>query len=285
MDYALWEDEPMGPAIPQLPANTSGGQGNGLQIPYEQSQVQKTVMESRPAVQQQQIPVGNGTPAVSAPPMMGEQTRKDGGMVVPAVAIGGAATAYALTQPDLKNIGYYAEASDLWYILVAVLVVDVIVIFMTRYFPDTMGSSLNRWYTTFGLNGVIADVLIIVLVFLVARYIYTNYVEPNMAERSWSPWIFLGLFVGLGVIHDVAFYKLVIQNISRGTNSMIDLFKDYAESAGANAIFGDALMVAGSGILAMILKGQPDHVTGFVGILAAYCVPYILHTRPGAGSE
>lgn len=287
MEYALWEDEPMGPAIPQLPANTSGsqGQGNGLQIPYEPSQVQQVVMESRPAVHQQQVPLGNGTPAVSAPPMMGEQTRKDGSMVVPAVTVGGAATAYALTQPDLKNIGYYAEASDLWYIIVAVLVIDVIVIFLTRYFPATLGSNLNRWYTTFGLNGVIADVLIIVLVFLVARYIYTNYVEPNMAERVWSPWIFIGLFVGLGIIHDIGFYKFVIQPISRGTNSMIDLFKDYAESAGATAIFGDALMVAGSAILAMILKGQPDHVTGFLGVLAAYCVPYILHTKPGGGAE
>lgn len=285
MDYALWDDEPMGPAIPQLPAHTSGSQGgsNGLQIPYQPSQVQQVVMESRPAVQQQQIPMGNGTPAVSAPPMMAEQTRGES-MVVPAVAVGGAGVAYALAQPQLKNIGYFGEATDLWYIIVAVLVIDVLVIFLTRYFPATMGSNLNRWYTTFGLNAVLADVLIIVLVFLVARYVYTNYVEPSLAERVWSPWIFIGLFVALGVVHDFGFYKM-IQSMSRGTNSMIDLFKDYAEAGGFNIVFGDGLMVAGSGLLAMILKGQPDHVTGFIGVLAAYCVPYILHTKPGAGSE
>ena len=288
MEYALWEDEPMGPAIPALPANTSGSQGqaqgNGLQIPYQPNQVQQVVMESRPAVQQQQVPLGNGTPAVSAPPVMGEQTRKES-MMAPAVAVGGAGVAYALTQPQLKNIGYFGEASDLWYIFVAVLVIDVVVIFLTRYFPGTMGSNLNRWYTSFGLNAVLADVLIIVLVFLVARYVYTNYVEPNLAERVWSPWIFIGLFVGLGVIHDFGFYKLVIQPIARGTNSMIDLFKDYAEAGGFNVVVGDALMVAGSALLAMILKGQPDHVSGFLGVLAAYCVPYILHTKPGGGAE
>ncbi len=282
-EYALWVDEPMGPTMGsgyEQPQMTQQG-GNGYQA---SNPVNEMVMQQRPA---QQMPLGNGTPAVSAPPMAAEQTRKapEASYVAPVVLGAGVAAGAALAQPSLQNIGYYAEAGDFWYILVAVLIIDVIVIFLTRYYPSMMGSNLNRWYTTFGLNGVIADVLIIVLVFLVARYVYTSYIEPNMADRSWSPWIFLGLAIGLGMIHDVAFYKLVIQNISRGTNSMIDLFKDYSEAAGANAIFGDALMVAGSGLLAMVLKGQPAHLTGFLGFLAAYCVPYILHTRPGAGSD
>ncbi len=282
-EYALWVDEPMGPTMGsgyEQPQMTQQG-GNGYQA---SNPVNEMVMQQRPA---QQMPLGNGTPAVSAPPMAAEQTRKapEASYVAPVVLGAGVAAGAALAQPSLQNIGYYAEAGDFWYILVAVLIIDVIVIFLTRYYPSMMGSNLNRWYTTFGLNGVIADVLIIVLVFLVARYVYTSYIEPNMADRSWSPWIFLGLAIGLGMIHDVAFYKLVIQNISRGTNSMIDLFKDYSEAAGANAIFGDALMVAGSGLLAMVLKGQPAHLTGFLGFLAAYCVPYILHTRPGAGGQ
>jgi hypothetical protein len=286
MEYALWEDEPMGPTMGQgsgyeQPQMTQQG-GNGYQAPNPVNEM--VMQQQRPAPQ---MPLGNGTPAVSAPPMAAEQTRKapEASYVAPVVLGAGVAAGAALAQPSLQNIGYYAEAGDFWYILVAVLIIDVIVIFLTRYYPSMMGSNLNRWYTTFGLNGVIADVLIIVLVFLVARYVYTSYIEPNMADRSWSPWIFLGLAISLGMIHDVAFYKLVIQNISRGTNSMIDLFKDYSEAAGANAIFGDALMVAGSGLLAMVLKGQPAHVTGFLGFLAAYCVPYILHTRPGAGGQ
>lgn len=280
MDYALWNDEPMGPSVGSQ--NTQPQYGNNeLQVPHQQNPVQQTVMENR---QPQQMPLGNGTPAVSAPPMAMEQTRKtEEGMsnyVLPAVAVGAGVTAYAVTQPSLQNIGYFGETTDIWYILAAVLIVDVIVMFITRYYPHIMGSALNRWYSTFGLNAVLADVLIIVLVLLLARYIYTNYIEPGLADSSWSPWIFVGLAVGLGIFHDFAFYKLVIQNLTRGTNSIIDLFKDYAESGGFNIVFGDALMVGGSTVLAMVLKGQPAHVTGFLGVLAAYCVPYILHTRP-----
>jgi hypothetical protein len=279
MEYSMWEPEPMGPVMTgyEQPQMTQQG-GNGYEAP---NPVQKVVMDSRPTI----MPLGNGTPAVSAPPMAAEQTRKpaEASYMVPAVVAGGAAVGVALTQPALNNVGYYANVEDVWYIVLAVLIVEVIVLFMTRYYPNIMGSNLNRWYTSFGLNAVLADVLILVLVFFVARYVYTNHIEPNVVDRSWSPWIFLGVFVALGVIHDAAFYKLVIQNLSRGTNTMIDLMKDYSEAAGANAIFGDALMVAGSGLLAMILKGQPAHATTFLGFLAAYCIPYILHTRPGAG--
>ena len=293
MEYALWKDEPMGPVFGgadtganayQPPQNSAPG--NGLQVPHQSNPVQQVVMDSRPPVQQ--MPLGNGTPSVSMPPMgAAEQTRKEPmtSYTGPAVVVGGAGVAYALTQPELKNVGYYGETADLWYIFVAVLVVDVIILFMTRYFPETLGAALNRWYTSFGLSAVLADVLVIVAGFLLARYIYTNYVEPALAERSWSPWIFIGLLMLISVVHDFGFYKFVVQPMSRGTNAMIDLFKDYAESGGFKIVASDALMVGASALLAMILKGQPDHVTGFVGVLAAYCVPYILHTRPGGGSE
>jgi hypothetical protein len=39
--------------------------------------------------------------------------------------------------------------------------VDVIALFLTRYFPEKVGGeSLNDWYDNFGLEGVIADVLL-----------------------------------------------------------------------------------------------------------------------------
>jgi hypothetical protein len=276
MEYATWEAEPMGPVV---------------QTGFEQPQMSQQAKPQAGQQQQpvmQQMPLGNGTPAVSAPPMVPAQTRQVEEKfvaTVPVAVVGGAAAAYAISQPSLKNIGFYGEMSDLWYIFAGVLVVEAVVIILTRYYPETLGMNLNRWYSSFGLSAVLADILIIVIGFLLARYVYTNYVEPSLADRSWSPWIFIGTLVGIQLVHDIFFYKGVIQTVGRGTNSMIDLFKDYAEVAGAKILAGDAAMMVGSAVIAMILKGQPEHLTGFIGILAAYVIPYILHTKAGGGGS
>jgi hypothetical protein len=278
MEYATWEAEPMGPSVQ-----------TGFEQP-QMTQQAKPQQMTNPLQQpvMQQMPLGNGTPAVSAPPAIPAQTRQveqARPKTVPVAVVGSAAAAYAITQPSLKNIGFYGEMSDLWYIFAGVLVVEAVVIILTRYYPETLGMNLNRWYSSFGLSAVLADVLIIVIGFLLARYVYTNYVEPSLADRSWSPWIFIATLVGIQLVHDIFFYKGVIQTVGRGTNSMIDLFKDYAEVAGAKILAGDAAMMVGSAVIAMILKGQPEHLTGFVGILAAYVIPYILHTKAGGGGS
>ena len=59
---------------------------------------------------------------------------------------------------------------------------------------------------------------------------------------------------------------------------MIDVFKDYA-SGGPIIIAGDAGLMLGSAIAAMVLKGQEPYTVAFVGLLTVYALPYILETR------
>ena len=61
--------------------------------------------------------------------------------------------------------------------MLSILLIDVIVIIIAR-FTGLFGSVINIWYDKFGLNAVLADVLIIFLGFLVARWIYTKYLKP-----------------------------------------------------------------------------------------------------------
>jgi hypothetical protein len=187
--------------------------------------------------------------------------------------------AYLDTSPKANDIGNYKNMKDLLYIIIAVLAVDVAVIFMTRYFPEVFGQSLNRWYDLFGLNAVIADVMIIFIGFLIARYIYTAYVKEKFAEGKWSPLLFTGTLVGTQLIHDLAFYFGIITQLPRGHNAMIDIFKDYAASGGAKILFGDALMCIASIGTAVILKQQPMSIVAGFGSLIAYALPYILYTK------
>ena len=174
------------------------------------------------------------------------------------------------------DISDYYQVNDYVYIAIAVLIVDVFVMFLVRYFPDVFGKSINIWYNRFKLSAVLSDVLIIVLGFGIARYIYTEYIYPNY---DWNPTYFTGLSVVVQIIHDVLFYFGVIKQVPQGHNGMIDVFKDYAASGGAKVIGADSAMMVGSSILSMLLKTAPAHITAFVGILSVYIVPYILETK------
>jgi len=161
-------------------------------------------------------------------------------------------------------------------LVVAVIVVDLVVLFLIRFYPDFWGKDINVWYNEFGLNAVLADVLSIVLGFLIAQVLYSAFVFPHI---GWSLPVFLLLLLAIQLAHDMLFYKGVIQPIPAGHNGMIDVFKAYAAAGQGRILVADAAMMTGSAFLASTLVGLPSVVTLFVGSLAVYAIPYILTTR------
>jgi hypothetical protein len=223
---------------------------------------------------------GSGTPLPREEPTV--STGGGGGKAVkqkPEEDIDLGALGFENMERKGQDIGNSKKTSDLWYIIIAVLVIDVIVLILCRFLPEVFGQALNRWYDLFGLSAVIADVLIIVIGFLIARYLWTGYVKDKYSEGQWSPLKFTGLLVGTQLIHDLAFYFGIIKQIPRGSNLMMDVFKDYAESGGAKILFGDAAMMVGSSLVAMSLKSQPFHIVASVATVAGYLVPYLLYSR------
>jgi hypothetical protein len=180
------------------------------------------------------------------------------------------------SQSKWKDISDYYEVSDWLFIGLAVLLVDVLVLFLVRFFPDVFGKAINIWYNRFKLSAVISDVFIILLGFGISRYIYTEYIYPKF---DWNPLYFTGLSVLVQVLHDVLFYFGVIKPITPGHNAMMDVFKTYAESGGAKVIAADSAMMVASSFFSMALKAAPAHITAFLGLLTVYVVPYILETR------
>jgi hypothetical protein len=176
----------------------------------------------------------------------------------------------------LGNISKFSDGWDVPLLFFSILLVDVIALFLARY-VGLGRKSLNKWYDTFGLSAVLADVLSILLVFFVARFIYTGWLESRF---GWNPIYFVLLVVLIQVIHDILFYFLVIRPIKPGTNEMIDVFKQYSKEHGAGIISGDAILMISSATIAMIMKHQSAGVQGLVFGLAAYALPYILYTEP-----
>jgi hypothetical protein len=188
---------------------------------------------------------------------------------------GGSPSSFMTNMNDLPNISDFNDVTNLPFLLAGILFVDVFVLFLTRYY-QVGGKTLNIWYDTFGLEGVIADVGIIFLGFLLTQYLYTFYVAPIY---GWSPFLFVVLLVGIQLLHDGAFYYGVIKPIPKGHNAMIDTYKLYAEENGGMILAGDALLMIGSAIATFGLLSIPTPAAIFISALTIYTLPHILNTR------
>ena len=110
------------------------------------------------------------------------------------------------------------------------------------YTPLLKSKNLARWYETYRLSGMLCDVTIIMIGFVIARAIYYK------IFREFTPWKFIVLLVVIQVIHDLLFAG-AFYSIPKGVNKMIDMFKDYGNEHGAGAIVGDSLMMVMAGFL------------------------------------
>ena len=169
-----------------------------------------------------------------------------------------------------KNISVFSNTQDLLPILNGALLVELIVLFLSL--SQKNQGSLVKWYKDYRLSAVIADVLVVVLGILVTRFIYP------FVFSTFSIWKFIGLLLVVQIIHDTLFYKL-FTSIPRGKNIMLDLFKDYAKTAGITAILGDSLIVIFSALFASILGGVSLNYNLCILCFTLYLLPYFLYIQ------
>jgi len=150
----------------------------------------------------------------------------------------------------------------------AVAWVDFLVIVLSKFVHLT--NALDTWYKDFGLVAVGSDILIIVLGIALAQLLY-----PGI---SGIPLVTVAIIIQL--IHDIAFYFLVIRGVPEGQNRIIDLFKRYSAQGSWKILLADAAMVGGSVLLMEALDNNlADDQIGFLGVLATYALLYILYTK------
>ena len=175
-----------------------------------------------------------------------------------------------------QDISDYHDVNDWGFLLTAAIVIEVIVIAITRFFPAFSGKYLNLWYSRFRLTAILQDILSVLIGFGIARYIYTEYVYPN---NDWNPWYFTGIALIVQIAHDVLFYLGVIRQVPEGQNGMVDVFKKYADSGSYKVVVGDSAIMAGTSVVSMLLKAFPVHGVIFLGLAAAYSIPYFMEAK------
>jgi hypothetical protein len=179
-------------------------------------------------------------------------------------------------KTELADISEYDETTDLFYVVAASVVGTVLLLILVRTFPEIFGKNLNLLFNRFKLLAVVAYVLMMSLIIGVSRYIYSEFI---FLKHDWNPLYFTLVAGGTQLVHDLTMYYGVVKTFERGTNSIIDLLKDYAESGGSRILFGNAFLTSIVTVSAIYLKGAPPHVVASVTGLAAYMIPFMLESK------
>ena len=169
----------------------------------------------------------------------------------------------------LKNIANFNNTNDYLPLFNGVLLTDLFVIFLLNT-KVIKSSVLKEWYNNYNLSAVIADVLIIYIGLIVARFLY-YYIFDNFTIVK-----FIILATSIQIVHDILFY-MFFKNVPRGANKMLDTFKDYAKEVGHTAILSDSCMMIMACLIASYLTGKSFNVNFIVMILSLYLLPYLLY--------
>ena len=98
----------------------------------------------------------------------------------------------------LADISNFNKVSDYLPILNAVLFTDLFFMGIFYYTPLLKSKNLARWYETYRLSGMLCDITIIMIGFVIARAIYKNIPRVFSLEVHCSS-------IVIQVIHDLLF--------------------------------------------------------------------------------
>ena len=174
----------------------------------------------------------------------------------------------------LGDIGDYKNVDDIFAIASASLIGMDIGVLLSR-FGGLGGYSLNTYFDTFGLEGILANISYIVILFQIARWFYTTFYAVG---RPWSPFVFVCVVIAVQVVHDLIFYYGPLKTIPAGKNEMIDTLKRYAAENGSRAISGHVGFLIIISAIAMFLKESSMLFTFILISVSLYSLPFLLNT-------
>jgi len=170
-----------------------------------------------------------------------------------------------------KDISNFSNVNDYLPILNGSITADLTIIFLL-YHGVFKSYYLKKWYKKYQLSAVIADVLILVIGIILARFFY-KFVFPL---QGFSIWKFTGLAVIIQIIHDILFY-LFFRSIPTGYNAMLDFFKAYAREVGAGAILGDSFMMIIACLFSSYFATYSLNSNLIILIVSLYLFPYMIN--------
>ena len=170
------------------------------------------------------------------------------------------------------DISRFENINDYLPLLNAIILTDLTFMFILYYTNLINSNYLKKWYQDYRLSGMLADVTIILIGFIITRFLYYK------IFKKYSIIKFLILLLIVQIVHDLIFAGL-FYSIPYGINKMLDLFKEYGNEVKFGAIFGDSLMMIMSFFIALFLLNFNKNQNIIILILLLYITPYILYAK------
>jgi uncharacterized protein YacL len=168
-----------------------------------------------------------------------------------------------------QDISNFSNVNDYLPILNGCIIADLIIIFLV--FNGIFKSNyLKKWYNKYQLSAVLADVLILFIGIILARFFY-KYIFTTFTVFKFT---FLAVFIQ--IIHDILFY-LFFTNLPLGYNGMLDFFKEYAKEVGAGAIIGDSFMMIIACLFSSHYATYNLNLNIIYLVFFTYIIPYMIN--------
>jgi hypothetical protein len=168
-----------------------------------------------------------------------------------------------------KDITNFTNVNDYLPILNGCINADLIILFLV-FHGFFKSNYLKKWYKKYQLSAVLADVLILFIGIILARFFY------KYLFTSFSIWKFTGLALFIQIIHDILFY-LFFSSVPQGYNSMLDFFKLYAKEVGVGAIIGDSFMMILACLLSSHFATYNINYNIIILVISLYFFPYMIN--------
>jgi hypothetical protein len=170
-----------------------------------------------------------------------------------------------------QDISHFEKTADLLPMLNACIITDTLfMLFLTTGLFQS--KTLAQWYHKFTLSAAIADILIIFIGILIARFFY-----PILFPKSqFNIALFAALALVIQIIHDLIF-AVIINTVPRGQNQMIDTFKDYAKEMQFYAILGDSTMTLTAVLLSSLLANFSPNTNTVILAVVVYVIVYMTY--------
>jgi len=175
---------------------------------------------------------------------------------------------------SLANIGNPSNLKVLLPILASSTIIDTVGIFIWKTLP--VDSPINKWYSQLELIAYGADILSLVIAIVLAQCIYTFF------KLSWNPLTFMVIILCVQIFHDIFFAKVILPNLRKGDNEVVDVMKEYVNMKfSAGILIVDAIYCILAALGAMILTNLPQGISVLLLAVWLYVGMFVLKTRPG----
>lgn len=176
-------------------------------------------------------------------------------------------TSFKTSFADISNFGF---TKDYLPILNGCVGADLIILFFLFHNIAFQSKYLKLWYKKFTLSAALADVLILMIGIIIARFFY-SYIFIDFSILK-----FTGLAVAIQITHDFLFY-LLFRSTPIGYSYMLDFFKKYAREISYTAIIGDSIMMVIACLLSSYMATFGTNINIITLIISLYSYPFMLY--------